>query len=227
MSPIDAVTTASLQNLSRRAYHFLLTSTESVHYVFDREQQAFLRRSPHATAHQRPRRLEFIERQMLECSFCPHLFWRLDQTFTHERTTDVGRYKAPTLEQVFVPDADPYADEEDNDSHRHSVKRRLARLCLSPLLRYASSFEVCQFAYDLAMWSTIGGRRNMNKLAPALCLVVNLTAHCIGRESDLRFWTLRDKSACQHVLDIFTLRMVCSQSHLDRRDVQNFEATVT
>ena len=93
--------------LSRRqlhaACHFLMQATDSLYYQCVEEHRSFVHRSPQATFRQRRRRLQLIEWEGLECCPWPHLFWRLDQTCTHERITDARRVRPPTLEDMYRP----------------------------------------------------------------------------------------------------------------------------
>ena len=47
------------------------------------------------------------------------------------------------------------ASKERADGGRTSVKRSFLAKCLSPLIGYATDFELVQFVYDLNLWATL------------------------------------------------------------------------
>ncbi|CAK0799172.1 unnamed protein product [Prorocentrum cordatum] len=52
-------------------------------------------------------------------------------------------------------------DAEDESTGNHSIRRSFMAKVLSPLIGYGDSFELLQFVYDLSLWSTLGGRKNL------------------------------------------------------------------
>ena len=161
----------------RAAYRFLLENEASAYRVFDAEQLEFFEQHPDADAKLRRRRLQFIEREGLECAIWPCLFWRTEWTFSHERLSDPRRQRTETLEEAMFPtDAfrEPQADDvEDGDLRedegglaRHSVKRLFASLSLGLLLGFTDHFQILQYVYDLHLWTDLGSKRNLGYSVP-------------------------------------------------------------
>ena len=104
-SRVAELQTRSLRAKGTAALAFLKASRDSDYHEFYREHQTFLRRqtAPAAGSQGRENRLlslAFIERPGLECALWPHLFWRRDLCFSHERASDPRRgrerQRAPT-----------------------------------------------------------------------------------------------------------------------------------
>ena len=137
---------------ARAAYEYLQQADASAYSFFDDEHKAFLRRCPNADERQRLRRYEFIESVGLECALWPTMFWETSLTFTHARATQAR----------IVSGAAGNVDDNDEDmAERSTIRKRFCALALGPLLGYADTFEMLQFAYDLVLWSEIGAKRNM------------------------------------------------------------------
>ena len=81
----------------------------------------------------------------------PTLYWCTEMCETVERATDARRLQRQGYE-AGPNDAD--------DEGRHSIKRSFMRKVLSPVIGYSQDFELMQFAYDLTLWSRIGGGKN-------------------------------------------------------------------
>ena len=52
-----------------------------------------------------------------------------------------------------------------------ALKRSYMALVLSPTLDFALSYELLHFAYDLSLWSDIGGKKNLRLGVPMRLLV--------------------------------------------------------
>ena len=49
-------------------------------------------------------------------------------------------------------------------THSDTVQKKgYQMLATCPILDYSDSLEILQFAYDLSMWSTLGGQKSLNK----------------------------------------------------------------
>ena len=165
---------------AKAAYRYLLHIDESAYKVFDAEHRTFLEKHPDADEALRKRRLQFIEREGLECALWPCLFWRTDLTFSHERASDPRRQQGDTLEEAMFPGVDQQdseepeseeldnknVQEEDDDLVRHSVKRLFSSLSLGLLLGYTEHFEILQYVYDLHLWTDLGSKRNLGRGVP-------------------------------------------------------------
>lgn len=62
--------------------------------------------------------------------------------------------------------SDTESDEDGQDGQRTSVKRCFMAKCMSPVLGYGSNFELLQFVYDLNLWATLGGKKNLGLDVP-------------------------------------------------------------
>ena len=153
------------------AYEFLYASPDTNYKAWDDEFNEFLAKYPHATDLMRKRRLEFIEEVGIECAVWPALFWNIQHTFSNERATNPLRSSRWYAEANEAGEYDPYApagggDDDAEQDAPHSIKRMFAAKVLSPLLGYASVFEVVQFAYDLQLWTALGSKKNLGFQIP-------------------------------------------------------------
>ena len=163
---------------AKAAYKYLRGSEGSSYRLFDDEHREFLQQHPDADETLRRRRLQFIEREGLECAIWPCLFWRTDLTFSHERASDPRRQRTETLEEAMFPgrnaqepgaasdEDEEEAKEEGDDLVRHSVKRLFACLSLGLLLGFTEHFEILQYVYDLHLWTDLGSKRNLGYSVP-------------------------------------------------------------
>ena len=120
---------------------------------FDEKHKKFLEKYDEPDERQRRRRMQFIETPGLECALWPTLFFDDSMCLTTIRATDVRRLAAKK-------DADSSDSENDDaDTERHSTKRAYAALALCSRLGFGSSYEILHFAYDLKLWSGIGGKK--------------------------------------------------------------------
>ena len=177
-SKVASVQHDSDQRKLRKAFDFLVRSTDSAHGQFVNMHADFLKRYPHATERQRRRRLQFIETVGLENVLWTTLFWRVDQCLTYGRSQDerrLGRHQIPTLEESLYPHMDRFQQQEFDDAddpyaddtiERHSIRARFASLVRSPLLGCDGNFELPQFAYYFLRWSDIGAKKNLRNKAP-------------------------------------------------------------
>ena len=49
---------------------------------------------------------------------------------------------------------------------RHSCRNNFFKKVLSPVIGYSEEYELLHFAYDLCMWSTLGGWQELRKGHP-------------------------------------------------------------
>ena len=95
-SRVAALKSGRLRAAGAAALAFLKESRDSDYHEFYREHRTFLRRQTGPAAgtpgpDARLLSLAFIERPGIECALWPHLFWRRDLCFSHERVSDPRR----------------------------------------------------------------------------------------------------------------------------------------
>ena len=148
---------------ARKARKFLLSLDTSMYKEFYDEHKDFLREHPEADDTCRRRRMQFIERKGLECAIWPTLFFDSKRCLTVVRAGDcrrVGREEGPTLEELLDATVPEQEDADDGDGRRHSTKRAFAALALSPHIGFGSAYNLLHFAYDLNLWSALGGKKS-------------------------------------------------------------------
>ena len=128
---------------------------------FFEEQQRFFERNPAPEPRQRKRWLRFLESEGLECALWPHLFLQRRQCLTWARLQSTQRQargqQKTTLEQRLGGDAGAEQPLEDVTG----AKRSYMALVLSQTLDYGLSYELLHFAFDLALWTDLGAKRNL------------------------------------------------------------------
>eukprot|EP00969_Alexandrium_andersonii_P333833 14753393-Alexandrium_andersonii.AAC.1 len=182
---VKAINDKDMKKKARKAYKFLKNKDDSAYKKFHDYHKRFLQKhaGEELTERQRRRPLHFIEQVGVECAVWPHLYWTEAMCESTERFTDVRRVerrgrRAKPSRTVAKPDEDAGtedeaiggsddsssddSDEDDAAAQRHSIKRSFMAKCLSPLLGYASTFELVQFVYDLTLWTALGAKKNLN-----------------------------------------------------------------
>ena len=110
----------------------------------------------------------------------PSLYWCTEMCETTERATDSRRVAAAAVSVRNAALSDDENEEQaEEESGRRSVKRSFMRKVFSPIIGYGQDFQLLQFAYDLTMWSRIGGGKNA--CAGAWFSRARPSLHYIGR----------------------------------------------
>ena len=150
------ITDTEQRRRARAARKFLREREGCSYKVFDEKHKSFLEKFPEADERQRRRRLQYIEIPGLECALWPNLFYDDSMCLTTVRHTDERRAK-----RRADADKDSSSDEDQDDATdgRHSTKRAYAALALASRIGFGSSYEILHFAYDLNLWSGIGGKK--------------------------------------------------------------------
>jgi hypothetical protein len=163
---LERLGTPGERNAGRSAYRWLLESKDSSYHEFHEEHRHFLHAKPDADDRQRKRWLRIIERVGVECAIWPHLFWKTALCLTYVRELNpwrLMRHAGGTWENVLDGNAEDYEEyAEEADKSMSSIKRWYQALVMSPVLDYACSSELLQFAWDLTLWSAIGAKKNVS-----------------------------------------------------------------
>jgi hypothetical protein len=172
---IEALPDHSLRKQARKAFKYLKKSGEASYAHFYEEHKKFLRRRDgSATDRERTRPLHFIEQMGIETALWPHLYWRTDMCESHQRMNEVRlrNLRKKDDEAELSDSSSEDSDEEDKKKTReHSIKKSFQAKLLSPLLGYASDFELLQFVYDLHLWTDLGSKANLQKGVPMRILM--------------------------------------------------------
>ncbi|CAK0885979.1 unnamed protein product [Prorocentrum cordatum] len=160
-----------MRHRAKRALEYLLSCEESSYKYFYDMHEKFLRKNGEDAAdRKRKRPYHFLQEVGLECALWPHLYWCTEMTETNEQWSDVRREdRRQAQEAKKKPEYGYRSDDSDEDegsgdqemSERTSVKWSFITKCLSPLLVFWSKFELLQFVYDLNLWATLGGKKNL------------------------------------------------------------------
>jgi hypothetical protein len=160
---------------ARKALKFLRESPDSSYSTFYEEHHKFLdRKGGAATDEERGRAYHFIERVGVENAVWPHLYWRTDMCESHERMNEVRRkYLRQKDDEAEISDSssDDSDDDDDKKTREHSIKKSFQAKLLSPLLGYASDYELLQYVYDLHLWTDLGAKANLQKGVPMRILM--------------------------------------------------------
>ena len=167
-SKIAALEKRKDRRAARKAYAYLLDSSDSAYSIFiDRHLEFLARHGDNADKRLRKRPLRFLEEEGLECCLWPQLYYHWNLCETVARAAHENRKQ----QQKRKRRADESSDEDEAEvdqataaiavSKLGRIKRGFITKVLSPVIGYGADYQLLHFVYDLSLWTTIGTKRNI------------------------------------------------------------------